>query len=465
MDLRLTAAILLAKTISKINKLKGTGGTAAPGLCALKIDPNLVRKLSTFNNLQSIIVSGTNGKTTTARLISTILEKNKKLIHNRQGSNLLRGIASTLIENSSILGKIDAEIALWEADEAALVEISSQVNPDTLVLLNLFRDQLDRYGEINTIRTKWQSVVKNLPKMSTLVLNSDDPSVNYLKEFAKCKTIFFGLDVGNIDLPTVENVQDIKYCIKCANKLTYTKLYSAHLGIYHCTKCGFKRNEPNVKATDVKFKADYSSELLLTIYDKRFTLNYPLPGLYNAYNVLAAISVAVQHGTDLPAIKKSVSKFRAAFGRFQSVKIPASPTGGGNKSVLIFLIKNPAGANEVIRTIAANDKLNLLLILNDNIADGRDVSWIWDTNWEVLSGKVNNLQVAGSRASDLANRLKYAGFKINKNIIKSNVNDALQQSLDNLATDQKLIILPTYTALLEIERAIETLGGAKWHDQ
>lgn len=461
MDLSLAAAIFIGKIISKINKLKGTGGTAAPGLYGLKIDPNLIKKSTTINNLKSVVISGTNGKTTTARLISSIVDG--KIIHNRQGSNLLRGLASTLISESTVFGKVKQSKCLWEADEAALVEIASQVNIKFLVLLNLFRDQLDRYGEIDTIRKKWQAVVKSLPKKSTLILNADDPSTNYLKGFAKCKTVMFGVE-ADISLPTIENVADVKYCINCGHKLHYIKLYSAHLGIYKCTNCDFKRYHPQIKAVKANFKDNFSTDLQLTINHEPFTITYPLPGLYNAYNVLAAITVASELAIPLADIKNKVKNFQAAFGRFQSVKIPASPAGGRSKSVVIFLIKNPTGANEVIRTIASRENLNLLAVLNDNTADGRDVSWIWDTNWEALSGKLNNLFLSGNRKFDLGNRFKYAGFNIRKNQLVSIVKDALVKSLDALPPNETLLILPTYTALLEIEQALQEMGAGKWQE-
>lgn len=458
MDLKLITAILLGKVISKLNTIKGTGGTAAPGLYALKIDQNLVNKIHNKNNLQSVVVSGTNGKTTTARLISSLIAGKQKIIHNRQGSNLLRGVASTLIENSDIFGNIDADIALWEADEAALENIANQTNIKILILLNLFRDQLDRYGEINTIRKNWIGVVKNLPKNTILLLNSDDPSTNYLKDFAKCQTQMFGLETSNFNLPSIENVADVKYCIKCGNKLEYTKLYSAHLGKFKCNFCSFKRISPQISVTKAIFNSDFSSSIDINIKGKTTKLTYPLPGLFNTYNVTAAVAAAIELEINPKQIQKILKNFSAAFGRFQQVVV-------NGKNIIIFLIKNPAGANEVIRTIAVGDKLNLLLILNDNIADGRDVSWIWDTNWEPLAKKTKNLTISGSRSYDLANRLKYAGFKIAKYQLSPNTTQSIQDSLSKLPQGENLLILPTYTALLEVERSLQEMGVEKWQNQ
>lgn len=458
MDLQLTAAILTGKLLSIILKLQGSGATAAPGLYALKIDPNLVKKISSKNELKSIVISGTNGKTTTSRILYDIISKKYKVIHNRQGSNLLRGIASTMIAEVSLLGKLDYDYAIWESDEAALLPISQNINIDTLVLLNLFRDQLDRYGEIDTIRKKWQQVVSNLKPNSTLILNADDPSVNYLSKYTKVEKTFFGLATTKIDLPEVENIADVKFCPNCENMLIYEDLYSAHLGIYKCSKCSFKRGTPQVSITNITFNKNYSTNIKVSINNKSLSIDYQLPGLFNTYNVIAALTTATSTGTDAKSASVDISKFTAVFGRYQNIKLDG-------KNLLLFLIKNPAGANEVIRTIAVNQKINLLVILNDNIADGRDVSWIWDTNWEALNGKIANLDIAGTRAWDMALRLKYSKIKIDQKNVHQNLNSATTQSLSKLAKNDTLFVLPTYTALIGLQAYLKSKGVTSWQNQ
>jgi len=457
-DLQLTAAILTGKLFSIILKLKGSGATAAPGLYALKIDKNLVKKISSKNTLKSIVISGTNGKTTTSRIVFDIISKKYKVIHNRQGSNLLRGIASTMVANSSPFGHLDYEFAIWESDEAALLPISQSINIDTLVLLNLFRDQLDRYGEIDTTRKKWQEVVKNLKPQASLILNSDDPSVNYLAKFAKCNKTFFGVETTKIDLPSIENVADVKFCPNCDSKLIYQNLYSAHLGTYKCSKCSFIRKRPHISINTITFNNDYSSNIKVSVDNTTTSINYQLPGLFNAYNVLAALTTAVSIGINPKSASADISKFSAAFGRYQNIKLD-------DKNVLLFLIKNPAGANEVIRTIAINQKINLLVILNDNIADGRDVSWIWDTNWEALRSKTLNITIAGTRAWDMALRLKYAGFKIDTNNVNDDLNSSIDNALIKLSRDDTLFVLPTYTALLGLQAYFKSRGEGTWQNQ
>lgn len=459
MDLRLILAILLGKFIARLIKITGGGATAAPGLYALKFDPGLVRKLAKNLKLGSIVISGTNGKTTTARLTGDILSSKFKIIHNRQGSNLLRGIASTLISQSSIFGKINKDLGLWEIDEATLPEAVSHLAPRIIVILNLFRDQLDRYGEVDSIRNKWQQTLSRTSQKTTVILNADDPGVSIFKNSFKGKTLLFGIESTEAKLPKVESVADIKHCLICGSTLVFTKLLSAHLGHYLCNNCHLTRPQPQIVAKNVKFASNFSTRFKCSIDSKPIPIKYSLPGLYNVYNVLAAISIAQSLKIERSIIVKKIKSFSAAFGRFQKVKIK-------NKQIIIFLIKNPAGANEIIRTVSRLAKVNLLAILNDNIADGRDVSWIWDTNWEVLANKAKKIWVSGIRAWDLTTRLKYAGFRLSKNNVCKDINYSTIKSLEILSNKDTLIILPTYTALLSLQRALHKMGGkiSKWQE-
>lgn len=457
-DLKLATAIFIGKTVGFFTKLTGGGATAAPGLYALKIDPKLVRKISQKNQVDSIIISGTNGKTTTSRLTFGILSAKYKIIHNRQGSNLLRGIASTLISQSSISGKIEPKLAIWEVDEAALPKVIENTKPTIVVLLNLFRDQLDRYGETDTTRNKWQKSLSILPKETVLIANADDPQIGFIAQNFKGRVIFFGINETKLELPEISHVADIKHCLNCGSKLEYQTILSSHMGHYSCPNCSFIRPNPNIYATKLKFNPNFSTSLKLNFNSQLSTLNYNLPGLYNVYNILAAISVANFLGIERESIKTSISNFSAAFGRFQKIKI-------AGKNAVIFLIKNPTGANEVLRILSQKKNLDVLVILNDKIADGRDVSWIWDTNWEVLSSKVNSICVSGTRAWDMASRLKYAGFKLSKNNVEENILSSINFTVKNMDTKNTLIILPTYTALLSLQKLLPKMGDTtKWHE-
>ena len=457
MDLRFTIALIVGKLTAFLLILKGSGATAAPGLYALNIDPDFVKKFSQRVHFGSIIVSGTNGKTTTSRLIYNLLSEKYKIIHNRQGSNLLRGLASTFINNSSILGKLDANIALWEVDEAVLPEIVTSTNPKTVVLLNLFRDQLDRYGEVDSIRKSWQKWLIKIPRSTNIILNEDDPGIKSLEKYAKGKSITFGIQDKEIKLPKTINVSDIKRCPNCGSNLEFSAVFSAHIGHYYCNYCSFRRKIPNVSASGLVFKRGFKTSLTININKKKSKLNLNLPGLYNVYNLLAASTVFLTEKIDSSKLIRSLQKFSSAFGRYQSFEI-------NGKKIIIFLIKNPAGANEVLRTISLEDNLNILAILNDKIADGTDVSWIWDTNWEIIASKIKSVSVSGTRSWDLANRLKYAGVNLsNKNVYKQN-NYPIGQIIKNMETKDTLLILPTYTALLETQKNLSKLSSQeKWH--
>lgn len=457
MDIRLALAIVVGKTIAVLNKLTGSGATAAPGLYALKIDPNLVSKLTAKLKYGSIIISGTNGKTTTSRLTADILSQKFKIIHNRQGSNLLRGIAATLIANSSLSGNLESNLGIWEVDEATLPQAIKHTNPKSIVLLNLFRDQLDRYGEVDTVRAKWQKALRSPNQGRTLILNADDPGVSFLAKSFQGKVVYFGVEDKKLDLPQVTNVADIKHCLNCEANLVYSALLTAHMGHYSCPKCNFKRPKPQVSASNLKFNPDFSTQIDLSLITSHLSLSYQLPGLYNVYNVLAAAALCNSLDIDHTKIKEKITSFSAAFGRFQNVDIQG-------KTATIFLIKNPAGANEVIRTISLKNNLNVLAILNDKIADGKDVSWIWDTNWEILIPKIKNLAISGTRCWDMATRLKYANFQMSKNDVHEDISYSLQNAMAKLNKNDTLIILPTYTAMLELQKSLQKLGGTKWHE-
>jgi len=461
MDLRLTLAIITGKLITFIINLiaKSGGATTAPGLYALKIDPKLIEKLSKQVKYGSVLITGTNGKTTTARLAYDILSTKFKIIHNRQGSNLLRGIASTLLQKASIFGELKTNLAIWEVDEATFPEAAKILQPEIVVLLNLMRDQLDRYGEVDSLRIKWQAAITKLPRKTTLILNADDPGVSFLANSHTGKTIFFGINTDKINLPQITNVADIKHCLNCHSKLSYSNLLTAHMGHYQCPNCKFKRPSPQVFAQNLQFKPDFSTQIDLTLNSQLLNLNYKLPGLYNAYNILGSATIANALSIESIKIKRSIESFSAAFGRFQKIKI-------GNKQTIIFLIKNPAGANEVLRTIAQKKRLSILAILNDNIADGRDVSWIWNTDWEILTPKIKQMAVSGIRAWDLATRLKYAGIKLSNKNVNKDINYSIIHCLGNLDTKDTLLILPTYTALLDVQKSLNKKGAIiKWQKQ
>ncbi len=459
MDLRLTTALTVAKLIAFSLKAKGSGATAAPGLIALKIDPNLIGKLCAKISGGSIIISGTNGKTTTARLTFDALSKDHKIIHNRQGSNLMRGIASALIAKTTISGKVLGDLAIWETDEATLPVAIKDTSAQIVVLLNLFRDQLDRYGEVEATRQKWQETISKLPKTATLILNADDPGVASFYKIFSGKISTFGINDPKISTFQTTGVLDIKNCPVCQSKLIYKTYTFGHLGDYKCTKCDFKKPNIQISASNLLFGQDFITSADIKIASANYKTKYNLPGIYNVYNVLAAASIATALKISAKKILDSTKNFTPVFGRFQKIQIK-------DKNIYIFLIKNPTGANEILKVLSANNNINLLTILNDNFADGTDVSWIWDTNWETLSQKTNNITISGTRAWDIATRLKYAGYRLSKDNVYEQIESSIEAALSTMNKNNTLYILPTYTALLSLEQILKKESGhIKWQNQ
>lgn len=431
--------IILGKLVGYASKLLNLGhGSTWPGHIALSINKKFISKLIKANpHLKIIIIAGTNGKTTTCKLIQTILEKaNYRAFQNESGANLLNGIASSMLLRSNILCKLNYDYAIFEVDENTLPQALNQVDADYLVLLNLFRDQLDRYGEVNTIAKKWQKAIGDLPNKTTLILNADDPLITYLGRKIKPKVFYYGLGAWRLCLTKAQHATDSTYCLLCSSKLIFDALSYSHLGIWRCNQCGYKRPTPSLS----------------------FAPFYPLVGIYNKYNALAATLLAKEIGISLKNIKFALKSFQAAFGRQESLKVK-------DKKIQIFLSKNPASFNESLRTIKGLDAEKILLVLNDRIPDGRDVSWIWDVDFEDYIDVFKNITVSGDRAYDMALRIKYldsakrgaAGKTqnyISKVKIYENLNDAIKESLKKLALSETLYILPTYSAMLEVRKIL-----------
>lgn len=410
--------IIFGKIISKtINFLNLGHGSTWPGHIALNSNKNFIKDLLRNSKIKIILIAGTNGKTTTSKLLQSILkEDNKKIILNESGANLLNGIASALILNSSIFGKVKKDFAIFETDENTLPQILKELTPDILVLLNLFRDQLDRYGELDTIASKWKLAIEKLPKKTALILNSNDPLIAYL---GNNKSLYFGLDEKS-NISQIQDWADSVFCPKCNSKLEFEKIYFSHIGNWKCLNCG-------LNAPDIDLKKVYS----------------PLLGTYNKYNALAAVLTAETLGVSQNIIEKALKNFNPAFGRQEEIKI-------NGKKIKIFLSKNPTGFNESLRTVS-NGK-SILLVLNDRIPDGRDVSWIWDVDFENLIKNFRSIVISGDRAYDLALRLKYASSKKFETI--DSIEKALKKALENTPQNQTLYIFPTYSAMLETRKIL-----------
>ncbi len=425
--IRLLLAVFFGKaTAFFIRTFTQSGGSAAPGLVALYIDPKLIRKLSK-QIPQNIVVTGTNGKTTTSGMIAHILlQSGMQILHNGTGSNLSRGVASKLVAESSLFGRIsNVKIGIWEADEAAFVDIVSQVKPQHIVLLNIFRDQLDRYGEIDTIIEKWKKALESASWQKTIYINGDDGHLEVFKKSTNTSIQTFGIAGSPVRFE--KKSDEVHFTVK-AQILTV-----------------------DIDGAEIVYSHNgFGQKVLL-----------PIVGAYNVYNFLAAYLVTSELKISSEEIVGALDSFTPAFGRMEKIQIK-------DRSGLIALIKNPTGTTQVLETIQPMVKKQdtVIILLNDNIADGTDVSWIWDAQFENISPKLFKIFVTGTRRFDMVLRLVYAG--VDKEMID------VEETIDGIFTkvagspkDGRIFILPTYTALLELQEYLKENGykNEHWHGE
>jgi len=452
--------LTVARAVGGLARAAGRGGgTSLPGKVLMRLEPQAIRALAARLPQGSVAISATNGKTTTAAMVATILERHgTRLVHNRAGANMAGGIASTLLE-AARGGGIDGELGLFEVDEFWLPQLAAELRPRALLLGNLFRDQLDRYGELETIADRWAEVVAGLPAETRLVLNADDPLIADLGR-ERAHVTYFGVEDDAMALPQMQHAADSKHCRRCGHAYTYEAVYLGHLGRYACPRCGAQRPAPQVVAREVRLNGTHDAAFALQVGGgSPQAVQLPLPGLYNVYNALGAVALCHALGVPDAELVSGLGAVEAAFGRAETIELDGRP-------LSILLIKNPAGANEVLRTLAleagaGGNSIDLLAVLNDNVADGRDVSWVWDADFELLAGRVRRVTCAGTRAGELAVRLKYAGVEPDRLVVVPELERALDEArADDGDAAQPLYALPTYTALIALRELLARRGAA-----
>jgi len=454
MRARLTVETSAARLVGRLSRAAGRGGgTTLPGKLLWKVDPGAIDALAARLPAGVAIVSATNGKTTTAAMLARILGTRYRLAWNNSGANLASGVASTL------LAAREADLGLLEVDEFALPEIVRRTSPRVVALGNLFRDQLDRYGELEHIAEKWRAAVEGLPHAATLVVNADDPLVGELAH-GRDQSLRFGVDDPRLARPALQHAADSKYCVRCGSPYAYAAAYVGHLGDYRCPACGHARPALELAARAIELHALDGSSFDLVTPAGTTRVRLPLPGLYNVYNALAAAGSALALDASLDEIATGLATFSAAFGRFERID-------AGDRRLLFLLIKNPAGANEAVRTLEEGGvPPTLVVALNDRIADGRDVSWIWDVDFEPLLERVEHIVASGERAAELALRFTYAGFPASRLEVIPGLEQALDRGLALVPPGGELGVLPTYTAMLELRAIAVARGLARpfWED-
>ncbi len=397
--MRLAIEVAVARGVGRLSRLAGAGGgTTLPGKLLAAVDPEAITALAARLEQGSAVVSATNGKTTTCAMAAAILSPARRLARNAAGANLVSGVASTLI------GANAAELGLFEVDEAALPEVVRRLGPRAVCLGNLFRDQLDRYGELEIVAERWRGMVGALDEATVLCVNADDPLVADLAR-DHVRTVTFGVDDLSQARPSLQHAADSKFCVRCGTAYAYEAAYVGHLGAYRCPACGHARPPLDVAARRIELRGTDGSAFDLVAAEGERRIELGLPGLYNVYNALAAAALTRAVGASLDEIGDGLGRARPAFGRFERIEL-------GGRNLLLVLIKNPAGANEALRTVVSAGAPPLAVVaLNDAIADGRDVSWIWDVDFEVLAPGLERLIATGDRAAELALRFKYGGLE------------------------------------------------------
>lgn len=462
MTLRTAAAVAAGKLARAGLQTLGRGATALPGLITLALDPDAIGAMTASLEHGAVIVSGTNGKTTTSRMLADVVRAaGWAPIHNRSGSNLDRGIAAALLAESDWAGRPEGNVAIFEVDEASIPRVLARIAPRVLLVTNLFRDQLDRYFEVDQLAQRIAASFAGLPESATLVLNADDPIVARLGEAHRGRTVFFGVDDPAVGGLVPQAISDATHCPRCGTRLAYARVVLAHVGEWSCPGCGLTRPARDVSAGSVELLRGGSRiRLGGAVPSAVDPIEVPVAGLYNAYNALAAVAVAEALGIGAATAARAIASFRPAFGRLEVVEAEG-------RRLRIVLVKNPAGFNAAIGALLEQGgRHRILAALNDRDADGRDVSWIWDSDFESLVPAVEHAVVTGLRARDLALRFKYAGLPRERTDVVEGWAAAIRRAVDLAPQGGEVVVITTYTAMLALRDTLARLGHVRqfWED-
>lgn len=455
--IRERAALALGRAAGTVVRRLGQGGgTALPGLVAGTLAPSLLERLAQQAGQGVVTVTGTNGKTTTTHLIAAILRAHGvQPLTNPSGSNLERGLVAAYVEDADADGRIveaPSRVGLFEVDEAVLARLFPRLSPRVAVFLNLFRDQLDRYGEVDSVRQGWDATLASAGPDCTLVLNADDPSIAQLAAGSRARVLTFGIDDPSAQLEGAEHASDARFC-RCGGRFAYDAIYMGHVGIWRCTSCGERRPDARVSARRIELGAE-GSRVEVEIDGVPIAIDIPMAGLYSVYNVLAAAAAAHALGVPAATIARAIAEAGPAFGRQERFAVEG-------RTVRVLLAKNPAGMNELLRALIAGSPegqpLHVLAMLNDGVQDGQDVSWIYDADIEVLAGRPVTVTCSGDRADDFALRWHLAG--IDPTAVIPDTEAALDSALRHTPQGARLDVVATYTAMIEVREALARRAG------
>ncbi len=482
MDARLSLALLAGRLASEVSRRLGRGGgTVLPGHVVQRIEPGALPRIAARLPRGVVLISGTNGKTTTTRMVARVASAaGLRPIHNRSGANLMTGIVAALCANTDLAGRPRGDIGVFEADEAEIPNAAASLRPHALALLNVFRDQLDRYGEVELISATWRRAVEALDREATLILNADDPIVAQLAEGARCNVIYFGIEDEAAGSAQVPHEADKRLCHRCGARIRYTWAYYGHMGHYYCGDCGWSRPSPHVALYDLSVEPGGRMRATLAADDHRAAITLPLTGLYNAYNALAAATICLTIGLPERHVVAGLEGFTAVFGRQETIPV-------GEGAITLTLVKNPVGFNQVLQTLPSPKSqvpspksgeagepgtwdlgpgTLVVIAINDLFADGTDVSWLWDVDFEALAGSSLRFLCSGLRADDMALRLKYAGIDADRIEVEPRLERAVDAAVHAAGNGAHVALCPTYTAMLTMRAELQRRGCVApfWED-
>ena len=456
---RLALAISAGKLVGSTGRLlRVSGGTSLPGMVARRIDPNILKSVIGASKAKKIVITGSNGKTTTARMTATIAKAcGKRVSHNRSGSNLLQGVTSVAVNFASIFGHLDSDVLLFEVDEGTMPLVVPEIQPDVVVITNIFRDQLDRYGEIYAVANALDKVINSLPESCTVLLNGNDPQVANFGQHAKAKLLYFGLETREIGEQLPERSADVIRCIHCQEDLHYEIAYLSHLGLYRCPNCGYTLPPLDIAATSVIPASDGQGPTHVELRTPQgdMTLDISIPGLHNVYNAAAAIGATLAAGMDKEKMPGALAHMQTAFGRLEKIT-------AGDRTVYLSFVKNPTSFNLMLRLIAQHPgQKHLLLAASHTIVDGEDFSWLWDIDLEEIAPEIIDAICSGNKPEELAMRLKYAQVPTERIRLIEDREQALDAALKNAGPGGTLYILATYSPTQELRRIMQKRGWVK----
>jgi lipid II isoglutaminyl synthase (glutamine-hydrolysing) len=451
--LRLVAAVAAGKCAASASRLLGRGGgTSLPGMIARRIYPGVLHDLAGKPGIPAVAITGSNGKTTTARFTAALLRgEGQSVVHNAAGANLQQGVTTLAVNSASFGAKLRTDVFLAEIDEGALVQVAPEIRPRVLAILDIFRDQLDRFGEIYAVARAIESVAEQLPPDATLVVNADDPLVARMVEDGRGKRITFGFDVPQ-SFDRITSAADTIRCPRCRVDLHYDHVYLSHLGAYRCDNCGLARPPLHVAVTDVAVDGLEATTCTIRTPDGPIALRIPQPGVHVAYNAAAAIAICWALGIKVPHAAESLASVRTAFGRMQVIDAD------GREIVLAFA-KNPTSFNAMLRTLGAvGEPRHLLTSFSNTLIDGEDFGWLWDVDFESAAPQLDRVTVCGLRSDELATRLKYAGVDAKQIVVVDDQKQALDDALEALPPGQRLSVISGYTPTIQFSEQMRRRG-------